>query len=431
MVLEGEVTASESAVSDEQADGRSIRVAVPRAIDIVVRWGDWIMTARELSPPRSFFVGEEGCDVTLPAEMLGAPRVPVLLARWDGDVRIVVPNGARILLGGQTKRLTAARAIARGFAQASPSVRDAAEVSFLPGQTATLFFGTVAIDLHSSAAAPQVPRTPLVERRFAWWQFASFLLHALIVGVLIFFGPPEVHEDYGMSDDQLYELQRRLWRLEEKEAESRWDVDAYEWRARRNERRRRAELAARQTAWMDSLEPASNRWSDELAAEARRDETPESGDRNLIGLLYDWPAPAPTMRTVATPVRDSRPTTVTIPEDTRPSRGRGPRVRMGAVSVSGRLPPEVIQRIVRQNFGRFRLCYENGLRNNPNLQGRVGVRFVIGRDGAVSNVRNGGSDLPDGAVVSCVVRSFQSLNFPQPEGGIVTVVYPVMFSPGD
>ena len=41
---------------------------------------------------------------------------------------------------------------------------------------------------------------------------------------------------------------------------------------------------------------------------------------------------------------------------------------MGATSVSGRLPPEVIQRIVRQNFGRFRLCYENGLRSNPNLR---------------------------------------------------------------
>ena len=59
----------------------------------------------------------------------------------------------------------------------------------------------------------------------------------------------------------------------------------------------------------------------------------------------------------------------------------------GRDQVNGRLPPEVIQRIVRQNFGRFRLCYENGLRNNPNLQGRVSVRFVIGRDGAVSNVR--------------------------------------------
>jgi hypothetical protein len=98
--------------------------------------------------------------------------------------------------------------------------------------------------------------------------------------------------------------------------------------------------------------------------------------------------------------------------------------------VSGRLPPEVIHRIIRQNFGRFRLCYEQGLRNNPNLQGRVSVRFVIGRDGAISNVANGGSDMPDGAVVSCIVRAFGGLSFPQPEAGIVTVVYPIMFAPG-
>ena len=109
---------------------------------------------------------------------------------------------------------------------------------------------------------------------------------------------------------------------------------------------------------------------------------------------------------------------------------RSPKVRMGATSVSGRLPPEVIQRIVRQNYGRFRMCYEQGLSRNPNLEGRVSVRFVIGRDGSVSNVANGGSDLPDSGVVSCVVRAYYGLSFPQPEGGIVTVVYPIMFSPG-
>ena len=109
---------------------------------------------------------------------------------------------------------------------------------------------------------------------------------------------------------------------------------------------------------------------------------------------------------------------------------KSPSLRQGATQVNGRLPPEVIQRIVRQNFGRFRLCYENGLRNNPNLQGRVAVRFVIGRDGAVSNVSNGGSDMPDGGVVSCVVRAFFGLSFPTPEGGIVTVTYPIMFAPG-
>jgi hypothetical protein len=98
-------------------------------------------------------------------------------------------------------------------------------------------------------------------------------------------------------------------------------------------------------------------------------------------------------------------------------------------TVSGRLPPDVIQRIVRQNFGRFRSCYEIGLRGNPNLEGRVVARFVIGRDGAVSNVSAGG-DLPDSQVRSCVASAFYGLTFPSPENGIVTVSYPIMLTPG-
>lgn len=107
-----------------------------------------------------------------------------------------------------------------------------------------------------------------------------------------------------------------------------------------------------------------------------------------------------------------------------------PAVRVGPTSVSGKLPPEVIQRIVRQNYGRFRMCYEQGLMRNPNLEGRVSIRFVIGRDGAVSNVGGGASDLPDSGVVSCVLSAFYGLSFPEPDGGVVTVVYPIMFAPG-
>ena len=108
-----------------------------------------------------------------------------------------------------------------------------------------------------------------------------------------------------------------------------------------------------------------------------------------------------------------------------------PRIRpLGVSSVGGRLPPEVIQRVVRQNFGRFRQCYEDGLRRNPTLEGRVAVRFVIGRDGAVSNAGNGGSDLADSSVVSCVIGAYYGLSFPPPEDGIVKVVYPILFTPG-
>lgn len=113
---------------------------------------------------------------------------------------------------------------------------------------------------------------------------------------------------------------------------------------------------------------------------------------------------------------------------THVSKGPGP-VRMGKPELSGHLPPEVIQRTVRQNFGRFRACYEIGLRSNPNLEGRVTARFVIGRDGAVSNVSAGG-DLPDAQVRSCVASAFYGLSFPAPDVGIVTVSYPIMLTPG-
>jgi hypothetical protein len=109
---------------------------------------------------------------------------------------------------------------------------------------------------------------------------------------------------------------------------------------------------------------------------------------------------------------------------------KAPQVRFEGTTVNGgKIAPEVIQRIVRQNFGRFRACYESGLRNNPSLAGRVAVRFIIGRDGAVG-MASGDNGLPDSAVTSCVVRAFYGLSFPPPEGGVVTVVYPIVFTPG-
>ena len=112
----------------------------------------------------------------------------------------------------------------------------------------------------------------------------------------------------------------------------------------------------------------------------------------------------------------------------------GPGMRFAKdIDVNGHIPPEVIQRIVRQNAGRYRACYEGGLRGNPSLSGRVAVKFIIGRDGAVSLAADDGamSDLPDNAVRDCVVKSFYNLSFPQPQGGTVRVTYPLMFSPSE
>jgi hypothetical protein len=118
----------------------------------------------------------------------------------------------------------------------------------------------------------------------------------------------------------------------------------------------------------------------------------------------------------------------------RPGHGYAPHARFpresGPVTTNGHLPAEVIQRIVRQNFGRFTFCYQNGLKANPNLEGRVAVKFLIGRDGAVQVASDGGSDIPDASVRQCVITSFTGLSFPAPDSGVVTVIYPLMFTPG-
>jgi hypothetical protein len=102
----------------------------------------------------------------------------------------------------------------------------------------------------------------------------------------------------------------------------------------------------------------------------------------------------------------------------------------GATLSSAGLPPEVVRRIVRQNFGRFRLCYENGLRTDPTLSGSVRTRFVIESDGAVGTISDAGSLMSDAGVVACVQRVFGSLAFPQPTGVVsMAVTYALSFVP--
>lgn len=104
-----------------------------------------------------------------------------------------------------------------------------------------------------------------------------------------------------------------------------------------------------------------------------------------------------------------------------------PKVRLEPTEIRGLVPFDVVTRVVSRNLGLVRRCYEQGLAKSPSLEGRVSVRFVIDRDGSVSNVRNGGSDLQDRDVISWVLRPYYGLSFPETKNGIVTDVYPLEF----
>jgi TonB family protein len=61
--------------------------------------------------------------------------------------------------------------------------------------------------------------------------------------------------------------------------------------------------------------------------------------------------------------------------------------------------------------------------------GRVAVRFIIDTDGWVRTARVSLDETGDPTFAACVVRQFLGLRYPEPDGGRVTVVYPVTFAP--
>lgn len=104
---------------------------------------------------------------------------------------------------------------------------------------------------------------------------------------------------------------------------------------------------------------------------------------------------------------------------------RGPLVRAAPPQVAGLLSPEAIRRVVLRNLGQVSHCHEQGLAQNPQLEGRVVVRFIIGGNGTVmgSNVADSNVAVP--SVATCIANAVRRWQFPSPEGGgIVTVNYP-------
>jgi hypothetical protein len=113
------------------------------------------------------------------------------------------------------------------------------------------------------------------------------------------------------------------------------------------------------------------------------------------------------------------------------SRGVGPSLRAAAPTVSGSLNTEVIRRVVLRNLGQVRRCYENALRGNPALMGRLVPSFTIDAQGRVIAVRFTLNTLNDNTVTFCVEAALRRWIFPAPAGGVtVTVSYPMNFAPG-
>lgn len=113
-----------------------------------------------------------------------------------------------------------------------------------------------------------------------------------------------------------------------------------------------------------------------------------------------------------------------------PPKGAG--VKFGGEPlIAGPIDKSLIDAVIKRNMNQIRYCYQRELTKDPNLSGKITVKFVIARDGSVSKAEKKSSTMGNESVESCINSRFLTFQFPEPKGGgLVIVSYPFMFAPG-
>lgn len=88
---------------------------------------------------------------------------------------------------------------------------------------------------------------------------------------------------------------------------------------------------------------------------------------------------------------------------------------------------EVIRQVIRRHQAAVRYCYQKGLVKDPELAGKVTVRFQIGTSGTVGDVAADVEGLEAPAVVDCVRKVAGEMRFP-PAQTTSAVSYPFIFA---
>jgi pSer/pThr/pTyr-binding forkhead associated (FHA) protein len=114
------------------------------------------------------------------------------------------------------------------------------------------------------------------------------------------------------------------------------------------------------------------------------------------------------------------------------AKGEGGIGRIGGDPIIlGALDKSLIDAVIKRHMNQIRYCYQRELTKNPNLGGKITVKFVIAKNGSVSKASTKSSTMGNRAVESCINGRFMRFKFPEPKGGgIVIVSYPFIFAPG-
>lgn len=96
-------------------------------------------------------------------------------------------------------------------------------------------------------------------------------------------------------------------------------------------------------------------------------------------------------------------------------------------SQQGYLSPSIVSKVINRHLGGVKACYAKALKSNPNIYGRLYVKFTIGFDGRVSGVSKINSTVESSEMEQCILGSVLAWAFPEPKDGEVTIKHPFIF----
>jgi hypothetical protein len=110
-----------------------------------------------------------------------------------------------------------------------------------------------------------------------------------------------------------------------------------------------------------------------------------------------------------------------------------PRVIVDNVRVDGRIRSSVVLSTSRaKGYWHIRQCYDAALPDEPELRGKMSIRFTIRHTGtAIRPVLVGKPTLDDPKVVDCIRQSFRKIRFPRTRRGDARATLDIAVSPGD
>lgn len=152
------------------------------------------------------------------------------------------------------------------------------------------------------------------------------------------------------------------------------------------------------------------------------------------------PPPPPVATPTEAPVLEAPPPPPPPPEEPKDAgaepraTGTGATAKAGAPGPNGCGVKECsgtagadLRGAMQSKAGQARSCYQNALRNDATLSGRLLVGVRVGTNGLACSAGITQDGLQNPQVASCVTRLFQAGKYPPPSGGCVDMAVPMNF----